>query len=659
MSLSLRNRMIVYISIPVIFVLLVLTVFTYYQSSVALDQQIRRSASFVVENYSNEIQKRLAEKEAIVSVLAKEYGVHIPAEADLRKSLTAIMRETPGIQTVFIGFADKRFLDATGWVPPVDYDPRTRTWYKQALETKGAYYTDVYIDSITKKPVISIAQAIRSGNQVLGVVGVDLVLQEVQDVAKSIKVGKTGGAFILTRDGGYVYHETLKLEDNIFKLQNGAFAAPGKEFLSGKPVFQEFTFGGVKKIYASSPVGKTGWAIIAAAPQAELFETITNMGILAAICSVIGVALIIFVIFIIARSVANPVKEMAGIAREVAAGNLTVQVHSAKSNDEIGTLTDSFFNMVKGLRTLVSQTNQSAEQLAASAEELTASAGQSAEAATNVAQSIIAVSEGSEKQACAVDETSNAISTISQSIQRLSEKSKNVSNLAGQAANEGKTGQQAIDRAGNQMGQINESSQAVQKAVDELSTSSQKIQEIVALITGIAGQTNLLALNAAIEAARAGEQGRGFAVVADEVRKLAEQSEEAAKQIASMIRGNVASIEGAVRAMDKTSENVTTGMKVMEEAGQAFAKIASHIEDVSMEVKEMTGSITEVAKASGNVEMSAKQIEQISRDTSAHTQTVSAATQEQSASAQEIASASQTLAHLAQELQQNIQRFRV
>ena len=112
MSLSLRNRMIVYISIPVIFVLLVLTVFTYYQSSVALDQQIRRSASFVVENYSNEIQKRLAEKEAIVSVLAKEYGVHIPAEADLRKSLTAIMRETPGIQTVFIGFADKRFLDA-------------------------------------------------------------------------------------------------------------------------------------------------------------------------------------------------------------------------------------------------------------------------------------------------------------------------------------------------------------------------------------------------------------------------------------------------------------------------------------------------------------------------------------------------------------------
>jgi len=209
------------------------------------------------------------------------------------------------------------------------------------------------------------------------------------------------------------------------------------------------------------------------------------------------------------------------------------------------------------------------------------------------------------------------------------------------------------------MGQISESSLAVQKAVDELSTSSQKIQEIVALITGIAGQTNLLALNAAIEAARAGEQGRGFAVVADEVRKLAEQSEEAAKQIASMIRGNVTSIDGAVQAVGKTSENVLAGMKVMEEAGKAFAKIASHIEGVSTEVTEMTGAIGEVATASSNVEKSVKQIELISRDTAAQTQTVSAATEEQSASAQEIASASQTLAQLAQELQGNIQRFRV
>ena len=659
MSLNLRNRMILYISIPVILVLAALSIFSYYQASSALDAQIRRTAAFITAYYSSDIQKRLMEKETIVSTLAKSYAAYLPPETELKRSLEAIMKNSTGVQTVFVGLADRRFFDGSGWVPPADYDPRTRDWYKKAVEAQGAYYTDVYVDAITKKPVISITQAIRSGNQVLGVVGVDLALDEVREVAKSIRVGQTGTAFILNREGGYVYHESLKLEDNIFKLQNGAFAAPGKEFLSGKPVFQEFTFGGVKKIYASEPVGKTGWAIVAAAPQQELFATIANMGIVSAVCSVVGIVLIILVLFFIARSIARPVSEMAGVAREIAAGNLTVQVKKAGSKDEIGALTDSFRQMIEGLRNLVRQTSQSAEQLAASSEELTASAGQSAQAATNVAQSIVAVAEGSEKQSRAVEETSGAIDTIAQSIRSLADKSRNVSGLAGQAAQEGTTGRQAIDRAGSQMAEIDESSKAVQTAVDELSESSQKIQEIVALITGIAGQTNLLALNAAIEAARAGEQGRGFAVVADEVRKLAEQSEEAAKQIAAMIQGNVSSIDGAVRAMGKTSENVQAGIKVMEEAGLAFARIAGHIEKVSQEIGAMNGSINEVVSASGNVDRSAKQIEQISRDTSSQTQNVSAATEEQSASAEEIASASHTLAQLAQELQNNIQRFKV
>ena len=200
--MNLRNRMILFLSIPVILVLVALSVFTYFQASEALDAQIRRSAMFLVENYSQQIQKKLAEKEAIVSTLAKEYGVNMPPEVELRKTVVELTKNTPGVQDLYVGMADRRFIDGTGWVPPADYDPRTRDWYKKALETQGAYYTDVYIDAITKKPVISVAQAIRSGNQVLGVVGIDLALQEVQDIAKSIKSGKTGGAFILNRKGG-------------------------------------------------------------------------------------------------------------------------------------------------------------------------------------------------------------------------------------------------------------------------------------------------------------------------------------------------------------------------------------------------------------------------------------------------------------------------
>ena len=651
--------MILYISIPVILVLVALSLFTYYQASAALDLQIRRTAAFQAESYSNDIQKRLAEKEAIVSILAKELSIRMPADADLKMTLETIAKNTPGVQDVYVGKEERRFIDGSGWVAPADYDPRTRSWYKQALATQSAIYSDVYIDSITKKPVISVAQAIRVGGRVLGVVGLDLALDEIRDIAKTIKIGKTGSAFILNRQGGYVYHESFKLEDNILKQQEGAFAAPGKEFLSGKPVFQEFEFNGVKKIYASTPVGNTGWAIIVSAPQSELFEAVGAMGMLSAVGSAIGVLLIILVLFIIARNISGPVKALAGVAEQVATGNLTAEVRHPGTKDEIGVLADSFTHMLKNLRLLVRQTSQSAEQLAASAEQLTASAGQSAEAANNVAQSIVSVAAGSEKQTRTVEETATAIRTIAQSIHRLSEKSRNVSGLAGQAASAGKIGQQAIDRVGSQMDQIDHSAQAVQKAVDELSTSSMKIQEIVALITGIAGQTNLLALNAAIEAARAGEQGRGFAVVADEVRKLAEQSGEAAQQIAAMIRGNVSSIDGAVSAMQATGQNVQTGMQVMREAGQSFATIAELIETVNSEVEAMSSSIVEVTSASQNVEKAVQEIEHISRDTSGQIQSVSAATEEQSASAQEIASTSHTLADLAQELQENTRKFRV
>ena len=651
--------MILYISVPVILVLVALALFTYYQASAALDQQIRRTAAFQAESYSNDIQKRLAEKEAIVSILAKELSVRMPADVDLKTTLETIAKNTPGVQDVYVGKEDRRFIDGSGWVAPADYDPRARSWYKQALEAQSAIYSDVYIDSITKKPVISVAHAIRVGGQVLGVVGLDLALDEIRDVAKTIKIGKTGSAFVLNRQGGYVYHESLKLEDNIFKMQEGAFAAPGKEFLSGKPVFQEFSFNGVKKIYASTPVGNTGWAIVVSAPQSELFEAIGVMGMFSAVGSAIGVLLIVLMLFIIARNISGPVKALAGVAGQVATGNLTAEVRHPGTHDEIGVLADSFIHMLKNLRLLVRHTSQSAEQLAASAEQLTASAGQSAEASNNVAQSIVAVAAGSEKQTRTVEETATAIHTIAQSIHRLSEKSHNVSGLAGQAASAGKHGQQAIDRVGSQMDQIDHSAQAVQKAVDELSTSSMKIQEIVALITGIAGQTNLLALNAAIEAARAGEQGRGFAVVADEVRKLAEQSGAAARQIAAMIQGNVASIDGAVSAMQATGQNVQTGMQVMQEAGQSFAKIAELIENVNSEVEAMSSAIVEVTAASQSVEKAVQEIEQISKDTTGQIQSVSAATEEQSASAQEIASTSHTLAALAQELQENTRKFRV
>ena len=197
------------------------------------------------------------------------------------------------------------------------------------------------------------------------------------------------------------------------------------------------------------------------------------------------------------------------------------------------------------------------------------------------------------------------------------------------------------------------------QTVHSLRDSSQKIAEIVSLISGIAGQTNLLALNAAIEAARAGEQGRGFAVVADEVRKLAEQSEGAAKQIADLIHKNNEQIMATVNRMDRSKSEVASGVVLVNAAGQDFSDISKSVSELSSQIRDISASVQEMAAGSQRIIQSVKDIQTVSNKTAGDTETISAAMEEQSAAMQEISASSTELARLAGTLSTAVNRFRV
>jgi methyl-accepting chemotaxis protein len=209
------------------------------------------------------------------------------------------------------------------------------------------------------------------------------------------------------------------------------------------------------------------------------------------------------------------------------------------------------------------------------------------------------------------------------------------------------------------MSAVSVGARQAQAAAVELKASSAQIGEIVGLISTIAGQTNLLALNAAIEAARAGEQGRGFAVVAEEVRKLAEQSEQAAHQIKTLIGSNHDSIGKVVGAIDVAIQDITQGVELVNVAGTHFGSINGQIGQVTEQVHIIAKAISEAAVGTQRIVSSVREVETVSRDTAAEAQTVSAATEEQSASMEEIAASSQALAKLAMELQAAVSKFRI
>jgi methyl-accepting chemotaxis protein len=379
----------------------------------------------------------------------------------------------------------------------------------------------------------------------------------------------------------------------------------------------------------------------------------------AVMSSVIGALLGILIGFFAARSITKPIRKMVAFCEETANGDLREIKRDYTSKDEIGQLADALVRMRDNLRGLIKQVGGTTDQVAASSEELTASAEQSAQAVNQIAQVIVEVAGGAEKQLKAVDHTSSVVGQMSAGVQQIAANASTVAGTSAKTADAAKEGGKAVEKAISQMGHIEETVSRSAAVVSKLGERSKEIGQIVDTISGIAGQTNLLALNAAIEAARAGEQGRGFAVVAEEVRKLAEQSQEAAKMIASLIAEIQKDTDSAVVAMTEGTKEVRLGTEVVNNAGKSFHEISGLVGDVANQVSEISAAIEELASGSQQIVTAVREIDIVSKGAVSQTQTVSAATEEQSATMEEIASSSQALAKMAEELTQAVSKFRV
>jgi methyl-accepting chemotaxis protein len=396
------------------------------------------------------------------------------------------------------------------------------------------------------------------------------------------------------------------------------------------------------------------------AKEANDENQISNRNSSIVMISIIVLSIILFVAtsWIISRSIYGPLKQTEYLMQKAKNGDLTVY-SDYESKDEIGSLSKSFNEMITQIKSLIMMVRESSDQVAASSEQLMASAEETNKAAEQIAEASSIMAANGEASVKGTEVVSISTQQMAIGITNIADSITQVSNHSNVTTEESEKGNIALKKTIDQMGSINETVQTSSSIIKDLGDRSSEIEKILAVISGISEQTNLLALNAAIEAARAGEHGKGFAVVADEVRKLAEESRRSAEQITHLIHDIQSSTANAVVSMDKCTTEVQTGLVLINDTGKSFEKILHSASDVSRQSVEVSAAVKQLSSSVEQVAMGIFDISMKTEESSSGSQTVAAGAEEQLASMEEITASAHSLAKMAEDLQAMVNTFKV
>ncbi|MEK5079185.1 methyl-accepting chemotaxis protein [Solibacillus sp. FSL W7-1436] len=381
--------------------------------------------------------------------------------------------------------------------------------------------------------------------------------------------------------------------------------------------------------------------------------------LVAAIALAISVLIGILVMIYIRKTIISPLNGIVNEANIIAAGDLSQQDIQVKTKDEIGQLGNAFNSMKNNLSNLIKNIQVNSEQVNAAAQELSASTEEISATTEDVTVRVNDTAERAQISAQASNESARAMEETAAGVQRIAESTQKLLGNSVDATQTAKDGGQIIYDAQQQMSIISSSTNSVNALVQKLAQQTEEINNISQLITSITDQTNLLALNAAIEAARAGEHGKGFAVVADEVRKLAEQSKSSANSIVNLTLEIKADTENVERAVSDSLVSVEDGVKIISHAGESFTTIVDAVTQMSMQIQEISATSEELSASAEQVTASVNEIAHSSNESSGNLEMIAAAVEEQTATMQQVNAVAVSLSDNAQTLQQEIQQFKV
>lgn len=536
-------------------------------------------------------------------------------------------------------------------------------WYKEIIESKQDNVFTAPEKDKDGRLLMTIASLIKdnAGNKV-GYAITNINLNAVCSEVQGLRLGDNGYSILVDNDGTYLYNPDSSkiLNGNIKEENDRSYQLISNKILASNAAFTRFELdNGDEMLCISCPVIGTRWFMATIAYESELMEPVSNALTIMMTVSLVLLAIIFAGIVVAVNHITKPLGTMMMVMRRLSEGDFSKQENNIKSNDELGRLAIALDNMRDEVAQVLNKVKYSAENLNSAVEHMSVTTNQSAQVSNQIAMSITDVAESSMKELDAVNSTNEEIDKFKSNVDNMSDVVQNAVEKGRKTSDVAADGGVKLKKAIEQIQRIEAATARSTKVVDSLGEQSMEIGKIVKTISEIAEQTNLLALNAAIEAARAGEAGRGFAVVADEVRKLAISSQEVAMDISNIITEIQSNTKLAVQEIESGNKEVVAGTKSIESTEEAFGSIISMVQDVSAQLENIAKVVSEMANSGNVIAKNISTVRESSKKNAEEAENVSAASEEQSAAVNGLSAASSKLADLAAELSSNVDKFKL
>ncbi|MEX5488157.1 methyl-accepting chemotaxis protein [Pseudomonas fulva] len=566
-SLRFSHKILLAASLIVILAFSLFTLYNDYLQRNAIREDLQDYLTEMGASTSTNIRSLFEGRIKLVENLAQNIAQQ-PANAETLMGQQALISS---FLTVYLGRVDGSFSVRKDAKMPDGYDPRTRPWYKDGMSASGTLLTEPYIDMTTNKMVIGILDKVADS---VGVVGGDLALDGLAQIINSLNFGGMGYAFLVNDQGKILVHPDQGL---VMKSLSDLFPERTPKLT---PELTEVQSDGHARLLTFTPVTglpSANWYIGLSVDKDKAFAMLSTFRTSAVIATVVAVVIIIALLGLLIRVLMQPLHTMTRAMEDIAEGegDLTkrLRIHH---HDEFGILGNAFNRFVERIHGSIREVSSATEQV------------------NEVALRVISASNSSMTNS---DEQSNRTNSVAAAINELGAAAQEIAGNAAQASQHASSarrlaeeGQQVVDRNIAAMNRLSDLIVTSSAHIETLNSKTVNIGQILEVITSISQQTNLLALNAAIEAARAGEAGRGFAVVADEVRNLAHRTQESAQQVQGMIEELQVGARESVDTMDQSQRHSLDSVQIANQAGE-------RLDSVTVRIGEIDGMNQSVATA--------------------------------------------------------------